>query len=72
MELNSKRYGLLAYSAQREILELAVLRSAAGFYIGTATANGEPNTRESACYWPKRSNADRALKTGNWPQKLSL
>ena len=72
MQIDRKRFGLLAYWAQREILELAVLRSAAGYYIGTASPEGEPNTRESECYWRKRKDAEHALKTGDWPQKCSL
>jgi hypothetical protein len=72
MQFNPKRFGYLAFTAQREFLELEVLRSAAGFYIGTRTAEGTPNTRESARYWPKRPDAEEALKTGKWPQKLQL
>jgi hypothetical protein len=71
-DFNPKRHGLLAYTAQGECINLEVLQSAAGFYIGTATPEGAPNTRESACYWPRRPNAVRALKTGDWPQKCSL
>jgi hypothetical protein len=79
MQFNPKRFGYLAFTAQGEFLELEVLKSAAGFYIGTSTPKGvpnmpegAPNTRESNQYWPKKPDAVRALQTGKWPQKLQL
>ena len=72
MQFDRKRFGLLAFLAQRELVELGVHKSAAGYYIGTRTPEGEPNTRESARYWPKRSDALHALQTGDWLQKWSL
>ena len=71
MQFDPKRYGYLALKAG-EFLPLKIMRSPAGFYIGTSAPNGEPNTRESACYWPKRPDAVRALETGKWPQKLQF
>lgn len=50
---------------------LQVLRSAAGYYIGTADENGLPMSRESEGYWPERDLAQTALDSGQWPQKLT-
>lgn len=47
-------------------LSLTVLKSGAGFYIGTACNDCGPNTRESERYWPKRELAQTALDTGKW------
>lgn len=45
---------------------LEVCRSAAGFYLGTKTATGEPNSRDSAEYWRHRRDAEDAL-AGRYP-----
>jgi hypothetical protein len=47
---------------------LEVLLSAAGFYIGTADAEG-PISRESLEYWKSQDEALTALKTGGWTQR---
>lgn len=52
-------------------LPIQVLKSAAGFYTGTFDDEG-PFTRESIEYWPKREQADDALKQGTWTQKRSV
>lgn len=49
-------------------LPLQVLKSAAGYYIGTADENG-PCSRESDLYFRSESSATEALATGNWSQK---
>lgn len=49
-------------------LPFKVLRSAAGYYIGTEI-DGEPNSRDSAYYWDCREDAEKALKTGDWKQR---
>lgn len=48
-------------------LPLQVLKSNAGFYIGTADEEG-PCSRESNEYWPSRDGADKALASGSWTQ----
>lgn len=53
------------YSCGRE-LSLSVLKSGAGYYIGTACNDCGPNTRESERYWKKREDAENALSTGKW------
>jgi hypothetical protein len=61
--------GQLAQAAG-EILPLKVCQSRAGFYIGTTTELGEPFSRESAEYWAKRPQAENALQSGKWSQRL--
>lgn len=51
-------------------LPLEVLRSAAGFYIGTA-CDGIPVSRESVEYFRSREAALSALATGAWTQRAS-
>ena len=53
-------------------LAIQVLKSAAGFYIGTLTPEGEPNTRESTEYWGKKPAADAALERGGWTARRHL
>lgn len=52
-------------------LPLQVLKSAAGYYIGTADEDG-PFTRESIEYWPSADLAADALRNGTWTQKGTL
>lgn len=52
-------------------LQVGVMRSAAGFYLGTAE-EGIPFTRESNEYWPSENAAADALKDGTWTQKQDL
>ncbi len=52
-------------------LPAEVLQSNAGFYIGTYDPKQGPISRESAEYWPTRAEADDALRTGDWTQKLN-
>lgn len=62
------QHGKLAAAAGRPDLELQVLYSAAGFYIGTWSEAG-PYTRESREYWPRRTQAEKALKNRDWTQR---
>lgn len=67
----AKNPGMLASQAGRPDLELQVLESAAGFYIGTFSENG-PYTRESQEYFLTRSRAEGALDQGTWNQRAYL
>lgn len=58
--------GMLAMMIGR-ILPLQVLKSAAGYYIGTADDEG-PCSRESCEYFPTRDRAAQALASGAWTQ----
>jgi len=51
-------------------LPLQVLKSAAGFYIGTADEMG-PMSRDSVEYWPTEDQAQTALDAGRdaWTQR---
>lgn len=65
-----KVYGMLAAKHCNQRLELTVLKSNAGFYIGTVdSVYGLPCSRESDCYWPSQVLAQQALDTKIWPQK---
>lgn len=48
---------------------LRVLRSAAGWYIGTLCEEGFPYSRESLEYYPSLETAEEALEEGTWTQK---
>lgn len=63
--------GMLAAAAGKAF-PLEVCKSAAGFYIGTLNEEGEPFTRESREYWPKRELAETAFSKGLWTQKPHL
>lgn len=63
-------YGRLALANGKK-LPLEVLRSNAGYYLGTMTENG-PFTRESEEYFRKEEQARHALANGQWTQKEYL
>ena len=62
------KIGKLALEYCNKRLELQVLRSAAGYYIGTCSEDG-PCSRESLEYFRKEGDADAALLNGDWTQK---
>lgn len=62
--------GYLAQKYCQASLELKVLRSANGFYIGTCDELG-PVSRESVEYYPTRELADEALFCSTWTQRLN-
>ncbi len=47
-------------------LPVQVLRSAAGYYLGTTASDGSPYSRESVEYWKKPLDAIVALDLGQW------
>lgn len=49
--------------------DLQVLQSHAGYYIGTATPDGMPVSRESAEYWRTEQEAQQALEADDWTQR---
>lgn len=61
------KFGVLARDYCNKRLELQVLESAAGFYIGTADDAG-PCSRESMEYYATRGEADDALANRTWTQ----
>ncbi|EBS1325819.1 hypothetical protein CRQ31_23500 [Salmonella enterica subsp. enterica serovar Worthington] len=60
--------GVLAAKFAGLSLPLQVLRSGAGFYIGTANETG-PVSRESVEYFTTAELAERALAQGTWSQR---
>ncbi len=62
--------GALALAFCGKRLPLQVLRSAAGYYIGTFDDDG-PCSRESEEYWSLRAQAEQALATEQWTQKVT-
>ncbi|EAN7944414.1 hypothetical protein EOG18_14895 [Salmonella enterica] len=64
----SSSTGLLAVQFAGLSLPLQVLRSGAGFYIGTANEMG-PVSRESVEYFASAELAERALEQGTWSQR---
>lgn len=64
--------GFLALASVGRRLPLQVLRSAAGYYIGTFDDHDGPCSRESVEYFPSRDAAAKALTTGAWTQRSHL
>ncbi|HFW3715879.1 TPA: hypothetical protein ACLGWU_003373 [Salmonella enterica] len=60
--------GLLAARFAGLSLPLQVLRSGAGYYIGTQNEDG-PVSRESVEYFSTQSLAEHALEQGTWSQR---
>ena len=67
----SSPVGFLALTYSGKSLHLQVLKSAAGFYIGTADEDG-PCSRESTEYFETREAALEALASENWTQRRSV
>ena len=59
-------YGKLASESGLQ-LPVRVLKSKAGYYLGTENDEG-PVSRESVEYWPGKERAQTALTEGNWVQ----
>lgn len=66
--LDFRVYGRLAYVICKRRLELQVLQSQAGYYIGTLD-EGLPCSRESVEYFPTETEALKALGEDKWTQK---
>lgn len=66
--MNTTSFGYLAALSNGPKLPLRVLRSCAGFYIGTCTDDG-PYSRESVEYWATESQAALALDENSWTQR---
>ncbi|QEA38662.1 hypothetical protein FGL86_05960 [Pistricoccus aurantiacus] len=61
--------GQLAYRELGWVLPVEVLRSAAGFYLGTSNEDDFPVSRESVEYFKTQEQAEQALNSGNWTQR---
>lgn len=60
-------FGQLAFQIGEE-LEIRVLESQRGFYIGTCDDMG-PVSRESVEYWRQERDAKQALEDNTWTQR---
>lgn len=60
--------GQLALTCCGKALKLQILRTQAGYYIGTADEDG-PVSRESAEYFSTEEQASDALSKGKWTQR---
>lgn len=65
------QFGLLAHQATGELLTNKVLKSKAGYYIGTEL-DGVPCTRESREYYEYSFDAKVRLITQSWTQRTQL
>ncbi len=63
------KYGVIAFTLCGTRRPVEILRSAAGFYIGTTTDEGLPLSRESVEYWDHEDRALTALEDGTWTQR---
>lgn len=68
MSIKTLQIGHLAKTWCNKELPLQVLKSQAGFYIGTAGDDG-PCSRESSEYFSTAAKAQAALDDGSWTQK---
>jgi len=68
--MNTSSFGYLASLSNGPKLPLRVLKSCAGFYIGTCTDSG-PYSRESVEYWCESGAAQVALEQGLWTQRFN-
>lgn len=66
-----ERYGKLAYQYCDVMLPLEVLKSSAGYYLGTFDRglNEGPCSRESEEYFDNEVDAQLALDTDQWTQR---
>jgi len=67
--VQKRQFGHLAQKWANIQLELQIMQSAAGYYIGTQTPEGMPCSRESENYYPTREAADTALADDSWIQR---
>jgi hypothetical protein len=67
--LDYRKFGRLAYVHCGKRLPLLVLNTRAGWYIGTASDEEGPCSRESQEYYPSFEEAQAALDQDTWTQK---
>ncbi len=66
-----KEHGKLAFEFSDVSLENQVLKSGRGYYIGTFDPEQGPVSRESEEYWRSQRQAQSALSSGQWTQRVS-
>ena len=70
IQKDGRKLSIQAYSILGEEHELQVLRSSAGYYIGTLTEDGFPNSRDSN-YYPTAEAAQADLDNGTFTPRLN-
>ena len=70
MPIDFRRYGRLAFVHCKKREEVQILKSQAGFYIGTLSED-MPCSRESNEYFLTEQKAFAALRDDSWTQKVS-
>jgi hypothetical protein len=65
----TSRFGHLAQTFADCELPLEILKSAAGYYLGTCHLEQGPFSRESEEYFPSAQVAQNALESGAWTQR---
>ncbi|WJV63465.1 hypothetical protein PCO86_05305 [Pectobacteriaceae bacterium CE70] len=65
------QYGELALACCGKKMSLEVMKSRAGYYLGTSE-NTALFSRESVEYWRARGEAEDALRKGNWTQLTTI
>ena len=69
--IDATQFGINAYNTLGLKLELSVLKSASGYYIGTVNERG-PVSRESLDYYGTADAAQQALDDGTWQQRYNV
>lgn len=69
--IDATLFGINAYKTLGLKLDLTVLKSASGYYIGTANESG-PVSRESVDYYPTPEAAQHALDEADWEQRYNV
>ena len=68
---DGRKLSLQAKRILGEEHELHVLKSAAGYYIGTASSEAGPISRDSQEYFPTATSAALALEQGTFTVRVS-
>jgi hypothetical protein len=63
------QFGFLAQEYCGMDIPVKVLRSAAGYYIGTFDNSEGPISRESVEYYPTYDATEQAMVDGTWTQR---
>lgn len=72
IEIDFKKYGYLAEKYCNQVLPLVALDAGyRSYYVGTYSSSEGPFSRESVEYWDTRDEAEAALLSGNWTQRMT-
>ena len=71
LQIAKNETGEIAAFWCKKVLPLQVLKSQAGYYIGTLDEDGMPCSRESNEYFSTEEAALKAFGCGGWTQKMT-